>query len=79
MSSLKPNNGYTKEDILEKAKRGAYMNTDGLKHDLNGEGIAIFLESIGFNVISYEDLGPNGIVKTKEGIKVSTNGNCSMI
>lgn len=77
---------YTKEDIIEKANiyngqglYGDFINTDGIRYDLDGKGMAEYLQSIGFEIISYKDKGTNGEVKTKEGIKASTNGFISKV
>ena len=40
--------------------------------------MAEYLMSLGFGIIKYYDTGTNGIVLTQEGIKVSTNGYCSI-
>lgn len=79
MMNLLTKKPYTKQDILDKAKNGKYMNTDGIRYDLDGKGMAEFLTSIGFTVTEYKDIHTNGLVKTAEGIKVSTNGYCSLI
>ena len=40
--------------------------------------MADYLMSLGIGIIKYYDTGTNGIVLTQEGIKVSTNGYCSI-
>jgi hypothetical protein len=69
-------NKLNKNQIIEKAikENGFFMNTDGVKLDLDGKGLGEYLTKIGFEVIKYYDTGSNGIVLTKENIKVSTNG-----
>lgn len=44
--------------------------------DLNSAGIRKYLESKGFTVLRNYDIGQKGIVITKEGIRISTNGHC---
>jgi hypothetical protein len=70
-----------KKQIIEKAKKenGFFMNTDNIRYDLDGRGMAEYLKSIGFNIIRYFDAGRNGLVLTQEGVQVSTNGHCSII
>ena len=73
---------YTKEDIIEMAKEGAYIPTYGEiceKSTLDGSNIRTYLEKRGFKVIKNYDTGNNGLAITEEGISVSTNGYCNMI
>lgn len=69
---------YTKEDIIVKAKEGNFINTDGIRYDLDGKGMAEYLKSLGFNIISYRDTGKHGDVITAENVIMSTNGYCHM-
>jgi hypothetical protein len=84
MINYKTKKPYTKDDIIEIAKQqnngytGGFMNTDGILYDLDGKHTAEYLHSLGFEIISYRDTGRNGLVTTKEGIKISTNGYCCM-
>ena len=73
-------NKLTKEEIIKNVieKNGFFINTDGISYDLNGKSMAEYLMSLGFGIIKYYDTGTNGIVLTQEGIKVSTNGYCSI-
>ena len=73
-------NKLTKEEIIKNTieKNGFFINTDGISYDLNGKGMAEYLMSLGFGIIKYYDAGTHGIVLTREGIEVSTNGYCSM-
>lgn len=61
----------SKKEILESV--GGYINTANV-YDMDGQGIAKALEKIGFTITDYHDTGRNGIVITREGIKISTNG-----
>jgi len=71
---------YTKQDILDLANEGtSFMNTSGIRYDLDGKGMAEYLTSLGFEIIEYSDTGYNGLVICKEGIQVSTNGFCSVV
>lgn len=74
-------NILTKDEIIKNTieKDGFFINTDGIFYDLEGKGMAEYLTTIGFKVIKYYDTGRNGVVLTQEGIKVSTNGYCSII
>lgn len=79
-------NILTKEEIIKRTqeehkvgKVGFYINTDGIPYDLDGKGMAEYLKSLGFKILKYYDTGNNGLVLTDDGIKVSTNGFCSMI
>lgn len=69
---------YTKEDIITKAKEKGFINTDGIRYDLDGKGMAEYLKSLGFNIISFRDTGKHGEVITAEGVTMSTNGYCHM-
>lgn len=73
-------NTLTMEEIIKNtiAKDGFFINTDGISYDLEGKGMAQYLATLGFNIIKYYDTGRNGLVLTEEGIKISTNGYCSM-
>lgn len=79
-SEISYGNKLTKEEIIKNAieKNGFFINTDGISYDLNGKGMAEYLMSLGFVIIKYYDTGRNGLVLTQEGIKVSTNGYCSI-
>lgn len=79
MINNKTGKAYTKIDIIETAKKGDFINTDGIRYDLDGKGMAEYLKSLGFEIISHKDKGTHGEIKTKEGIKLSTNGFCSII
>lgn len=64
---------YTKEDVIKKA--GSFLDLDGVcRFSTNGAPLAEWLEEIGFTIIDHRDTGTCGLVCTKEGIKVSTNG-----
>jgi hypothetical protein len=78
-------NKMTKNEIIEKVQEenkkgriGFYINTDGIISDLDGKGTSDYLRTLGFKIIKYYDTGKNGIVLTEDGIKVSTNGFCSI-
>lgn len=66
------------DDVIKASEKGGYLNTNGIRYDLDGKGMADYLRSIGFEVIQHYDTGRNGIVILKDGIKVSTNGYCHM-
>ena len=74
---------YTKQNILDLAKLAnegtSFMDTSGIRYDLDGKGMAEYLTGLGFEVIKYYDTGCNGLVICKEGIQVSTNGFCSVV
>jgi hypothetical protein len=70
---------YTKQDIINIAKQKGFIDTDGILYDLKGDGMAAYLKNIGFTILKNYDTGRNGLVITEEGIKVSTNGYCSLI
>ena len=74
-------NKLTKEEIITntKSNNGIFINTDGITYNLDGRGMAEYLKSIGFGIIRNYDCGTNGVVLTSEGIRVSTNGYCSII
>lgn len=75
-------NTLTKEQIIEKANTeylGFFLDTDGIRYDLDGLGMAVYLKSIGFNVTRNYDARTNGFVITSDGVKVSTNGFVSPI
>ncbi|MBU3173401.1 hypothetical protein [Clostridium estertheticum] len=69
---------YNKKQILEIARNGEFINTDGIRSDLDARGMAVYLQRIGFNIKSYEDKGTHGLVTTSEGVLVSSNGYCYM-
>jgi len=62
--------------FMETAKRGNFLNTDGIQYDLDGKGLAMYIESLGFKVVSYQDVGTHGRIILENGIEVSTNGHC---
>lgn len=69
-------NTLNREDIIAKAaeRDGFFLNTDGIRYDLDGAGMAEYLQSIGFKVLTWHDMGGNGLVITRDNITVSTNG-----
>ena len=48
--------------------------SDNIAKDLDGKGVANWLESIGEKVLRHYDTGGNGLAITASGYKVSTNG-----
>ena len=71
----------TKQEIINKLHEdGGFFITDKEFHpdyDLDGEHASKYLESKGFKVIDYRDMGSCGLVKVKYGkekIEMSTNG-----
>ena len=71
----------TKQEIINKLhENGGFFITDkefNPCYDCDGEHASKYLESKGFNVIDYRDMGNCGLVKVKYGkekIEMSTNG-----
>jgi len=56
------------------AEKGTHINTDGIIYDLDGAGMAAYLESLGFTVTDHHDTGRFGKITTSEGVIASTNG-----
>lgn len=69
-------NTLNREQIITKAINhdGFFLNTDNIRYDLDGAGMAEYLESIGFKVLAFHDMGGNGLVITRDNLTVSTNG-----
>lgn len=53
---------------------GTYLNTDGIRLDLDGAGLAAYLTAAGYTVLHHWDAGSNGWVVLSNGLQVSTNG-----
>lgn len=65
-----------KQEIFKAAEKRTFIKDVDFKccYDLDGSEAKRYLESKGFEVISFGDLGTNGYALTKEGIYLSTNG-----
>jgi len=68
-----PSNSWILTRILDSGE-GAYLNTDGIRYDLDGQGLRDYLESIGFKTVQNWDARRNGYVLCENGLLVSTNG-----
>ncbi len=71
-----PSNTEILAHILDSGE-GAYLNTDGIRYDLDGQGMRDYLESIGVKTIQNWDAHRNGYVLCENGLLVSTNGHAS--
>lgn len=56
-----------------------YLDLDGIQYDLDGNSLALWLTSCGYNVLSNVDTRSYGLITLDNGVKVSTNGYCSLI
>ena len=63
-----------KQFIMDLSTKGGFIDTDNIRFSLDGEGMAEHLEELGFEVERYYDNRRSGVVETREGIKVYTNG-----
>lgn len=67
---------FNLDTFYRTAKDRGFLNTDGIRYDLNGKGMREYLESIGVKTLSNRDTGRNGLIECENGIVVSTNGYC---
>lgn len=79
MTYYNPNPDTIREEIYSVAKNdqseGLFL-TDYYGSTLDGSDVAAYMESIGFDVISFEDTGGCGLVTLSCGVQISTNGAC---
>lgn len=68
-----PSNSEILSCILD-SNEGAFLNTDGIRYDLDGQGMLEYLEGIGIKTIQNWDARRNGYVLCENGLLVSTNG-----
>ena len=74
MRATKENTIKTISNALNGDKQ--FIHTDGIQYDLDGAGMAEWLNDCGYNVVNNTDVGRNGLVVLSNGIRVSTNGYC---
>lgn len=66
-------------DIINRVLNGERflsINTDQITYNLDGKGMADWLTSCGYTVLSNVDTGTCGLCTLSNGVKVSTNGYC---
>lgn len=60
-------------DAIANGSEGRFLSNFYGK-TLDGSDVAEYLESLGYNVVSFGDAGSHGMVILSNGVRVSTNG-----